>query len=296
MDFWTRFWHTITGWQFYKPPTPPDLPPLPWPAWSTWLQRVDQLTPAAESQAWIAATGVSSALRVDMLSPVWQGSVAGIPYELATFGGRQVEVANPYLNAHRTVWPPMPASPAIEGNPTPGWDRHWIGVDTTLQTVWEAINVRQWLGQWWADEVAEWDVVRGINRQAAPTVGSVCAAGVPMLPHLLRYQEVATGRIDHQIGIVLSDYGSDKVWPAIGTDGTIPGGIPAGAVLRLRADFPEPAGHAGVVARALKRYGAIVVDKSRTGVHRLWITPDPRWDGSKLVAALGDFDVVTLTP
>jgi hypothetical protein len=127
---------------------------------------------------------------------------------------------------------------------------------------------------------------------------SADAAGLPILPGLARYDEVARGRIDHALRFTVERTRRSYVYPARHfasdhTDAALP---PMGLRVRLRADFPTRGfpPQARVVLEALKRYGMIVADNGSDW----YITgaPDPRWSNDDL-HSLGrvrgaDFEVV----
>jgi hypothetical protein len=113
---------------------------------------------------------------------------------------------------------------------------------------------------------------------------SADAAGLPILPGLVRYDEVAAGVIDHAIRITVPRTQKTYVWPArhfasSRTDTSLP---PMGLWLRLRGDF-DMSGYppdAQVILRALKKYGAIVADNGSA-----WYmsgAPDERWNNDVL--------------
>jgi hypothetical protein len=127
---------------------------------------------------------------------------------------------------------------------------------------------------------------------------SADAAGLAILPGLVQYGEVASGRIDHAIRMTVPSTRSAYVWPARHQAGSstslnLP---PMGQRFRLKANvdishLPAPA---RVVAQALKTYGAIVADNGSAWY--LSGTQDSRWDNDAL-HALGsvpgsDFEAV----
>jgi putative cell wall-binding protein len=140
---------------------------------------------------------------------------------------------------------------------------------------------RQADGTWDAGSGAVWDLRSNALRPAGWT--SADAAGLPILPGLVRYDEVAAGRIDHAIRVTVPDSNNQEIWPArhhAGDDD--PSLPPMGLRLRLSADF-DVSGfpHADqVILRALQTYGMIVADNGSP-----WFisgVPDERWDNDVL--------------
>ena len=113
---------------------------------------------------------------------------------------------------------------------------------------------------------------------------SADAAGLPILPGLARYDEVASGVIDHALRFTVRRSRRAYVYPArhFASSSTNPNFPPMGQRLRLRANFPVASfpPQARVILRALKRYGMIVADNGSS-----WYVsgvPDPRWDNDQL--------------
>ena len=100
---------------------------------------------------------------------------------------------------------------------------------------------------------------------------SADAAGLPILPGLVRYEEVAAGRIDHAIRFTAPRTQRAALWPArhVASSSTDPDLPPMGAWFRLRADFDTSrlAPQARVVAEALKVHGMILADNGSSLVH-----------------------------
>ena len=155
-------------------------------------------------------------------------------------------------------------------------------------------------GSWVAGSGAHFDLTTGALRTIGWT--SADAAGLPILPGLVRYDEVAAGRIDHAIRVTFSRTQRGFILPAThfassDPDPTLPA---MGMRLRLRADFDVNSltGQARVIAAAMQRYGLIVADNGSNWYFQG--APDPGWndnDLNQLKAVPGtDFEVVDTGP
>jgi hypothetical protein len=126
-----------------------------------------------------------------------------------------------------------------------------------------------------------WNLTSNAFRPAGWT--SADAAGLPILPGLVRYDEIAAGEIDHAIRITLNRTDNRYVWPATHRAGSgNAANAPMGQRFRLKAsvDITTYPPQAQVVLRALKRYGAIVADNGSS-----WYisgAPDDRFDNDDL--------------
>ncbi len=261
------------------------------------------------SAAMIAATGPELAVRGGFSSGIWQGSRSGIPFNVVDGNATEREdfvVSFDYHDTKSEFGVPMPENPRFEGWPGKAWDKHLVVVDTSTCQSRELINVRGpdddllgvGGGRWYADAAATVDLTSN-DRPA----GVATASQISLLAGLVRYDEVAAGRIDHAIAATLNQIKADEhVWPALSTDGRSdhPDAIPMGSWLRLRPDV-DLSGfgpQARVVAEALKTHGTIVMDTGPGFV--LEGDPDPRWDDDDLDAleqlTLAHFEVVDASP
>jgi hypothetical protein len=143
-------------------------------------------------------------------------------------------------------------------------DRHVLVVETRACRLWESFSSYKFADQWYAFSSAGWNLRSSAMRPDNWTSGD--AAGLPIAPLLVRAAEASAGRIAHALRITFQDsvLARSHVWPARHhAGGDTPGGIPFGALLRLRADVPVPAGwtrQAQAIARAMQQYGLYVAD------------------------------------
>lgn len=136
-------------------------------------------------------------------------------------------------------------------------------------------------GGWAAGTGAIWDMRSNATRP--PNWTSADAAGLPILPGLLRFEEVASGRINHALRMLVGSSRNAYIAPATHQVGVAdPLLFPMGARLRLRADFDISGmtGQSRVIAQALKDFGLIVADQGPA-----WMISgvgDPRWDDTNM--------------
>jgi hypothetical protein len=183
----------------------------------------------------------------------------------------------------------VPADAAIEGgsaaDPDPdGGDRHVITVrrgTCDLVELYAAERVRDASGEvvaWRAAAAARWDLSSTRLRPAGWT--SADAAGLPILPGLLSYDEAASGRITHALRFTLPSARHAYTWPArhCGPSGNTARDLPAyGLRFRLPKGYPTRrwTGAARAIVVAMKRYGLVYADQGSA----MYVTgtSDPRW-------------------
>jgi PKD repeat protein len=189
---------------------------------------------------------------------------------------------------------PIPANQPVEGWPAngeelyayqrmTGGDRHTITVQPGAGRFFET-----WLGVLTANTPA-WEASNGAifnlasNAIRTPDgIGSGDAAGLPMLPALVRYDEIQRGVVEHALRLIVGRTRDHHIYPAT-HDASVPRttdpNVPAmGERLRLKASFAIPASWTPAeraVAVALKKYGAIMADNG--GFFSMSICPDDRW-------------------
>jgi hypothetical protein len=156
----------------------------------------------------------------------------------------------------------------LEGGFCPGpahcGDRHLLVVETNACRLWEGYYVYRGKVRWQMYSAAAWDLNSSEMRPDSWT--SADAAGLPILPFLARAREASRGEIRHPLRVTFRDSVLDRqyIWPARHSAGSrVAGGIPFGAVLRLRGDFQPPANwtaQAKALVSAMKNYGLYVAD------------------------------------
>jgi len=195
---------------------------------------------------------------------------------------------------------PIPPNAPIEGGGG-GGDSHVLVLQQETCKLFELYAASpNTNGSWSADSGARWDLTTGAPRPIGWT--SADAAGLPILPGLLRYDEVAAGSINHAIRVTFSQTQAGFVAPAshYASNRADPALPAMGMRLRLRADFNVTSltGQARVIATAMQRYGLIVADNGSNWYFQG--APDPGWNDNdlnqlKLIPGT-DFEVVDTGP
>jgi hypothetical protein len=253
------------------------------PADSHWHADVRGLPARANSAAMVDQVGATKGLKADFGSGTWDGGPIGIPYVVVPGSQPKVAVTFDYDDESDPGPYPVPASPPIEGGPAADGDRHVLVVDSGACRLYELYDAHpQSGGRWHAGSGAVWDLRSNALRPAGWT--SADAAGLPILPGLVRYDEAAAGVVAHAIRVTVPRSRTTYLWPARHQAGsTASADVPAmGQRFRLRssireADFPA---QVRPIITALKVYGAIVADNGSAWY--LSGAPDARWDNDAL--------------
>jgi hypothetical protein len=272
----------------------PGAPNCPvFPADNYWHAVVSGLPVSAKSASYVTNIGTTKGLKADFGSGLWEGSAIGIPYTTVPGNQPKVPVSFDYVEDSDPGPYPIPPNAPVEG----GGDRHVLVVDRDNCKLYETwASTRNTDGSWHAGSGAVFDLRSNALRTATYT--SADAAGLPILPGLVRYDEVASGAINHAIRITVPTSQKAYVWPARHQAGsTTNTNYPRmGEWFRLKASVDpltfDPAVRPIIVA--LQKYGAIVADNGSA-----WYmsgVPDSRWNNDKL-ATLGrikgsDFEAV----
>jgi hypothetical protein len=229
------------------------------------------------------------------------GGEYGIPYVTVGSGAPRTAINFTAYGDESDPGPyPVPLGAPIEGGSASDGDRHVLAVDTAACKLYELYRAFPQSDHWNADSGAVFDLRSNALRPLGWT--SADAAGLPILPGLVRYDEVANGEIDHALRFTISRTQDGYVLPAThaASSSTDPNRPPMGLRLRLKASFDVSryTGEARVILVALKKYGMIVADNGSNW----YITgaADPRWnddDLNQLKAVPGSaFEVVDTGP
>jgi hypothetical protein len=253
-----------------------------------WNRRVDALPVAPDSGRIVRRMHADQRLFADFT----------IPFATVSAGQRRVRVSFLYGEESDRGRYPIPPDVPVEGGRGSSGDRHVIVLDRDrcrLYELWSAYP-RADGARWRAGSGAVWRLRSNRLRPRGWT--SADAAGLPILPGLVRQEEVQRGFIAHAIRVTADETRSKFVYPARheSSDDDDPSLPPMGLRMRLRGSldisgFPR---QARVILAALKRYGMIVADQGES-----WFisgAPSPRWRDAAL-ERLGrvrgsDFEVV----
>ena len=262
----------------------PGAPACPvTPADSFWHADVSALPVHPQSATWVASVGPTAKLKADFGSGTWDGGPIGIPFTTVPGTQPRVPVTFEYADESDPGPYPIPPNAPIEGGPASTGDRHVLVVDRDACRLWEVYSAYPQNGgaSWAAGSGATWDLRSNAMRPLGWTSGD--AAGLPILPGLVRQDEVAAGTIDHAIRVTAPRTANSYVWPASHKAAT--GGAadpPMGAWFRLKASFDISGFSAAnqVVLRALKQHGMVLADNGSP-----WFlsgAPDPGWNDDDL--------------
>src|SRR5579883_365524 len=172
---------------------------------SAWNQDISSAQVDGNSANKLAALQ-STPLHADFGSGEYQGQFIGIPYIVVNPGTARAPIHFTASGPESDPGPmPIPANAPIEGDPNPGsGDRHVLVLDTGGCWLYELFNsFPQADGSWNADSAAIWDLLG--NQQRPYTWTSADAAGLPVFPGLVRYDEVASGKIQHALRFTLNN-------------------------------------------------------------------------------------------
>ena len=248
-----------------------------------WNTRVDALPVDPNSAAYINTIGAANGVYADFGSGTWEGGPIGIPYISVPGNQPLVSVTFEYADESDAGPYPIPPDAPIEGGSASDGDRHVLVLDRDHCKLYELYNADpQTDGSWNADSGAVFDLNSHALRPETWT--SADAAGLPILPGLARYDEVAAGSINHALRFTAPRTRQAFIWPArhYASSLTAPTYPPMGQRFRLKANYDitafPPA--AQVILRALQHYGMILADNGSA-----WFisgAPDARWDNDVL--------------
>ena len=254
------------------------------PADNIWNTPVDALPLDPRSAAYVDSIGSNAVVHADFGSGTWNGGPIGIPF--AAVPGTQPVVAIHYAAYGDESDPgpfPIPADAPIEGGEDSDGDRHVLVVDRDNCLLFELYRAFPRAdGSWDADSGAKYDLQSNALRPAGWT--SADAAGLPILPGLVRYDETAAGEIAHAVRFTAPRTRRAYVWPArhFASSSDDPDLPAMGQRFRLKAsvDISGFSAPVQVILRAMKKYGLILADNGSP-----WYisgAPDERWDNDML--------------
>ena len=271
------------------------------PADNIWNTPVADLPLNPNSSAFINTIGPTLGLHPDFGSGTWNGGPIGIPYSVVEGSQPEVNITFDYVDESDPGPYPIPPNALIEGGSQSSGDRHVLVLDRGNCILYELFSAYpQPDGSWQAGSGAYFDLNSNALRPSGWT--SADAAGLPILPGLVRYDEVAAGEIRHALRFTAPQTRSDYVWPARHEASSLTGAQipPMGQRFRLKAgfDISRFSAPVRVILQAMKTYGLILADNGSA-----WYisgAPDSRWDNDMLVSELAqikgsDFEAVDVS-
>lgn len=249
--------------------------------------------------------GANVGLHADFGSGTYLDCYIGIPYIVIsednpaaadiTFEYADESDPDPYI---------IPDNTPIEGQgpditAPPSGDRHVIVINKNTKMLYEIFG-GEWLGplKWRGGSGAKYDLTKTDLRPIYWT--SADAAGLPIFPYLIRYEEIENGVINHAIRFTLTNakIRDSFISPArhSANSSNSHNLLPMGTRLRLKSDFDISSFSATnqIILTAMKEYGLILADNGSD----MFISgsPDPRWDNDDLHrlgnVKAGNFEVV----
>jgi hypothetical protein len=255
----------------------------PFPADNPWNTDVSNAPVDPNSSTLIAACGLRN-LHQDF-GTVWDGAPNGIPYIVVYDGQPKVSVSFDYADESDPGPYPVPPNAPIEGGLSSSGDRHVLIVDMSAWKLYELYDAHPQNGgaSWHAGSGAIFDLNSNKLRPAGWT--SADAAGLPIFPGLVRYDEVVEQKaINHALRFTCPKTRKAYVAPAThyasnDTSSALP---PMGMRVRLKASFDTTgfSPNVRVVLRAMMKYGMLLADNGSG-----WFVsgaPDPRWNEDEL--------------
>jgi hypothetical protein len=245
------------------------------PANNPWNTDISTYPVRSDSATFISSIGLTSHLHPDF----GEDQNYGIPLNVVTNQSMVPITFDAYGDESDPGPYPIPANAKVES----GSDAHVLVVETNSCKLYELYDGRKESSTsgWVAQSGAIWDLKTGALRPAGWT--SADAAGLPILPGLVRADEVLSGHINHAIRFTASRSQNGYILPATHQAGSNnPALPPMGLRVRLKADYDisQLTGQAHIIAQAMKTYGMILADNGSN-----WFfqgATDPRWNDDQL--------------
>ncbi len=249
------------------------------PADSWWSAKVHKLKVHKRSRRWMANMQPDRDLHPDF-GPSY-GAIPvpyGIPITIVEGSHPKVTVDFQYDDESDHVGYPLGDDTLVEGGQWTSGDRHTVVVDKNTCRLYETWATRKSGSDWSAGSGATWDLNSNRLRRRGWT--SADAAGLPILPGLLNYDEVAARRITHAIRFTTDVTDRRYLWPARHQAGSVDNRNypPMGARFRLKKSYRIAKGlraDTRAVLRAMKVYGLVLADNGSPWYFQG--TSDVRW-------------------
>ena len=286
---------------------------VPFPAANVWNTDISAAPLDPNNTLITTAAGFTGLHLHHNFSSVAAGNT-GIPYIVVDSSTTPLVPINviDYAGQSDVANAPYPLDAPIEGSPADcsGWpdtyvgDSHVLVLDRATCALYETYNTHRCNGAWNSSSETIWDMDNYEQRPWSWT--SADAAGLPIFPGLIRYDEVQSGAINHAIRFTMQQTKNDAnngyfVYPASHAAGTVWGvNNVMGMRIRLKAAFDISAFSKTnqIILTAMKKYGMILADNG--GYFFFQGVADPRWNDSDLLnldtIQSSNFEVVQMTP
>jgi hypothetical protein len=260
-------------------------------------QEIAHAPVSPRSAEYIASIGLGAHLHPDF----GRDPEYGIPYTVVASNQRKLPVRFTEFGQESNPGPyPVPLDAPVEGGSASSGDRHVLVLQRGSCRLYELYNAHPTRSGWEAGSGAVFNLRSTRLRPEGWT--SADAAGLPIFPLLVRYDEVRSGQIDHALRVTVPRTQRGYIHPAthFASDGSQASLPPMGLRLRLKSSFSLKrfSGQALVILQALKRYGLIVADNGSPW----YITgaPSEHWDEESLLEierlSGADFEAVQSGP
>ncbi len=258
----------------------------PFPSNNPWNTPINNLPVNSNSQNYLSSIGLTKSLHPDF-GANWNGGPFGIPYIVVGKGTPRLPLVFGYADESDAGPYPIPPDAPIEGGDNSTGDRHVLVLDRDARKLYETYSSYPVVQNgavvgWNCGSGAIFDLKSNAVRPAGWT--SADAAGLPIFPGLVRYDEVARGVINHALRFTVSRSQRGYIFPArhFASRSRATNLAPMGLRVRLKAsyDISRFPAQARVVLQCLKTYGMIVADNGSD-----WFlsgAPDARWSDNQL--------------
>jgi hypothetical protein len=278
---------------------------IPFPADNPWNSDISSAPVDPNSANLIASIGIGTGLHADFGSGTYNGGPIGIPYMVVDNSQAGATIRFTAYGDESDAGPyPIPQTAPIEGGPSGSGDRHVLVVNRDNNRLYEMfISYAVGSNTWTADSGALFHLDSNTVRPGGqPGWTSADAAGLPIFPGLVRYDEASAGAIRHALRFTVQSSRRAYVPPAThfassNTSANLP---PMGMRVRLKASYVIPASFSPevkAILQAMKTYGMFVADNGGN-----WFVsgaPDERWNNDALRTQLGsvtgsNFEVIRM--
>ena len=278
---------------------------IPFPASNPWNTDISGAPVDPNSANLIASIGIGTGLHADFGAGLYNGGPIGIPYLVVGNAQAGSTITFTAYGDESDPGPyPIPSTAPVEGGPGGTGDRHVLVVNRDTHRLYELyVAYPQSGNRWNADSGALFHLDSNIVRPGGqPGWTSADAAGLPIFPGLVRYDEASAGAIRHALRFTVQSSRRAYVPPAthFASSNTSVNLPPMGMRVRLKAGYVIPATFSPevkAILQAMKSYGMFVADNGSN-----WFVsgaPDARWDNDALRSQLGsvkgsDFEVIRM--